>query len=151
MHMAVPLARADRVAHALGDQHALELREREQDVEDHPAHAVGRIEGLRDRHQRDALAVEDLDQPDEVEQAARQAVDLVDHHDIDIADLDMLHEAGKRGAIKVAASMSAVVVTMGQLDPAAVSLSGNKSRTDLALRNEGVNLALEQMVEDRLR
>ena len=47
-------------------------------------HRCGGVELLRDRDKGDAVAVENLDQLCEVRQAAREAVDFVDDHGIDL-------------------------------------------------------------------
>src|SRR5215831_11337227 len=52
----------DLVAHALADDLALELGKGEQHVQRQSSHAGRGIELLRDRHERDAAAVEDLNQ-----------------------------------------------------------------------------------------
>jgi hypothetical protein len=45
---------------------ALELREGKQDVQRQPTHAGRGIKGLRDGHEGDLVAVENLDQPGEI-------------------------------------------------------------------------------------
>ena len=72
------LAGRELVADALGRQLALELGEGQQDVQQHPAHRIGGIELLRDRHERHAMPVEDLHQLGKVVEGAAQSVDLVD-------------------------------------------------------------------------
>lgn len=46
MYLAGTLPGADAVSYAFGDELALELREGQQDVQEYPAHAVRRVEGL---------------------------------------------------------------------------------------------------------
>ena len=75
--------RRELVPDPLGGDLALELGERQQDVERQPAHRRGRVERLRHRHERDAVSVEHLHQLGEVGERAGQAVDLVDDHDVD--------------------------------------------------------------------
>jgi len=43
------------------------------------------------------VAFEHFDHLGEIGQAARQAVDLVDHHDVDLAALDIRHQAFQPG------------------------------------------------------
>ena len=71
------------VADALGRHLALELGEREQDVQRQPDHGRGRIEGLRDRDEGHTVAVEHFHQLGEIRQRAAEPVDLVDHDDVD--------------------------------------------------------------------
>ena len=60
------LRSGDLVADSLPGDLALELREGQQHVEREPPHAAGRIEGLSDGDERDALGVEGLDDLGEV-------------------------------------------------------------------------------------
>ena len=119
-----PLALAPRggdlVAGALGDDLALELGEGQQDVEDQPAHAGGRVEQLRHGHEGDLVLLEGLHEACEVEQGAAEAIDLVDDHAVDLAGLDVGHEALQGGPVHVAAGEAAVVVAVGQAAPSPV-------------------------------
>src|SRR6202795_626730 len=58
---ALALGGRDLVAHPLADHLALELGKGEQHVEREPAHAGGGVERLGDRHERDQLFIEQLD------------------------------------------------------------------------------------------
>src|SRR5215207_4233292 len=80
---ALALGGRDLVADALARDLALELGEGEKDVQGEPAHAARGVEGLGDRDEGDAVRVEELDQLGEVREGPGQAIDLVDHHDID--------------------------------------------------------------------
>ena len=79
------LGGGDLVANALGGDLALELGEGQQHVERQPAHGGGGVEGLGDRDERHLMGIEQLDQLGEVGQRAGQAIDLVDHDDVDPA------------------------------------------------------------------
>ena len=70
------------VADALPDHFPLELREGKQDIQREAPHAGGGIEGLRDGNKGHVIRVEHLYQLSEIHQRARQAVDLIDHHNI---------------------------------------------------------------------
>ena len=72
---------------------ALELGKAQQHIEGQPSYAVGGVERLRDTDERDIVAIDGLDDPGKVHQAAGQPVDLVDHDDIDPA-LPDAHVAG---------------------------------------------------------
>jgi hypothetical protein len=87
------LGRRNLVPDALGGDLALELGEREQDVQRQPSHGRGRVELLGDRDERDIVLVEELDQLGEVRQRACQAIDLVNHDDIDLAGLHIIEKA----------------------------------------------------------
>ena len=82
---ALPLRGRDLVADSLAGDLALELGEGQQHVEGQPPHAGGGVEGLGHRDERDAVRVEQLDQLGEVGKRPRQAVDLVDDDDVDLA------------------------------------------------------------------
>src|SRR6266571_8654444 len=66
----------------------LELGEGEEHIEREPPHAGGRVEGLRHRDEGDPVLVEQLDQLGEVGKRSGEPVDLVDHHDVDLAGPD---------------------------------------------------------------
>src|SRR3546814_5375202 len=93
----------------LGDL-ALELREGQQHVEGEATHRRGGVELLRHRYEGDALAVEDLDDPGEVGERAGQAVDLVDHHDVDFAVANVGKQLQQGRTLHAAAGEAAVVV-----------------------------------------
>ena len=126
-HAAHPHALAPRggelVADALADHLALELGEAEQDVERQPAHRRRRVELLGDGDERDAVPLEDLDDPGEVDQRAGQPVDLVDDHDVDRAAFDVAQQPLQGRALHGAAGEAAVVVAVGHEQPALVLLA----------------------------
>jgi len=77
------------VPQPIGSNLPLELGESEEDVHDQTTHAVGRVEVLRDRHEGDMVALEDVHQAQEVEQAPGDAVELVDQNYVDQSVLDI--------------------------------------------------------------
>ena len=82
---ALALGCRNLVADALAGDLALELGKRQQHVEREPPHARGRVERLRDAHERGAGFVERLDDAREVGEAAGEPIDLVDNDDVDLA------------------------------------------------------------------
>ena len=90
---ALLFGRRDLVADPLARDLALELGEGEQHVEREAAHAARRIERLRDRHERYALRVEDLDDLGEIRQRSRQPIDLVDDDHVDLAGANVVQQA----------------------------------------------------------
>ena len=110
--LALPPGGGDLVAGPFRDHLAFELGEREQHVQDQPAHRRGRVELLGDRHERHLVPLEHLHHPGEVQQAAAQAVHLVDHDAVDHAGLDVGHQPFQGRAVHVAAGESAVVVLL---------------------------------------
>jgi hypothetical protein len=78
---------------------------------------------LGDTDERDAVAVEHLDQLGEVHQCSAQAVDLVDHHDVNQAMLDVLEQALQGRAVGRAAGDAAVVVAGRERRPALRALA----------------------------
>ena len=78
-------------------------------------------------------AVEHLDQLGEVHQRARQPVDLVDHHDVDQAGLDVGEQPLQRRALQRAAGEAAVVVAVAHQHPALGALAGDVGLAGLAL------------------
>ena len=69
------------------------------------------------------MRVEHLDQLGKVEQRAGEPVDLVDHDHVDPAGLDVGEQALQGRAVQRAAGEAAVVVAVGQRDPALVRLA----------------------------
>ncbi len=140
---ALLLRGGDLVPDALAGDLALELGEGQQHVERQPAHRGGGVELLGDRDEGDAVGVEHLDDLGEVGERAGQAVDLVDHHRIDLAGVDIGEQALQGGAFHRAARIGAVVI--GGLDqmPAFAGLASYIGLAGLALGMEGVELLLQ--------
>jgi hypothetical protein len=119
------LAGGDLVADALAGDLAFKLREGQQHVEHQPAHRGGGVELLGDGDERHLVALEDFDQPGEVGQAPGQAVDLVDHDDVDLAGLDVGQQALQSGPLEVAAGEAGIDVVVGDGDPPFRALAGH--------------------------
>ena len=83
------LGGGDLVANALGGDFPLELGKRQQHIERQSPHRGRGIELLGDRDEGHAVAIEQFDELGEFRQGAGQAVDLVDHNDIDLACPDV--------------------------------------------------------------
>ena len=143
---ALLLAGGELVADALGGQLALELREREEDVQHHPSHRVRGIDLLCDGHEGRAVFLEDLDQLSEVEQRSRQAINLVDHDDVDLACADIVHEALQGGTQQRAAGEAAVVVVACNRDPAFHPPAGDERRSGIALGVDRGVFRIESLV-----
>src|SRR3984893_3365386 len=79
----------DLVADALADDLALELRERQQNIEGRAPHRGRRVELLRDRHKGRSPRIEDLDNLGKIGERAGQPDDLVDDHRIDAPRRDV--------------------------------------------------------------
>jgi len=92
------------------------------------------------------VALEHLDHLGEVGQAPRQAVDLVDHHDVDQPALDIGHQALQGRALGVAAGVAGVVVVVGHRNPALGALAGDEGVPGFLLRIDGVELLVEPLV-----
>ena len=75
------------VARALRDDLALELRERQEDVQRQSPEGTRRVELLSHRHEADAVPVEDLDDSREVEQGPTEPVHLIYDDAVDLWDL----------------------------------------------------------------
>lgn len=72
-------------------------------IEFRPPYGCGGVEGLRDGHESDLVAVEDLHQLGEVHQRAAETIDLVDHDDVDQPVLDIGDQLLERGPVQPAA------------------------------------------------
>ena len=143
---ALALGGRDLVAHPLADHLALELGKGEQHVEGEPAHAGGRVERLGDRHERHPVLVEQLDQLGEVGERAGEAVDLIDHHDGDLAGPDIGQEVLQGRAVEGGAREAAVVVVVGNEPPALMRLALDIGLAGFALGIERVEFEVEIML-----
>ena len=143
-----PLALAGRnlVADALAGHLALELGEGEQDVQHQPPHGGGGVELLGDRDEGHPVALEHLDHAREVGERAGEAVDLVDHHGIDLARLDVGEQALQGGTLHGAARVGGVVVVIGDGDPALGALARDIGMPRIALGVDGVVLLVEALL-----
>jgi hypothetical protein len=141
-------AGGDLVADALGRHLALELGEREQDVQRQPPHGRGGVERLRDRDEGHAVPVEHLDQLGEVGQRAAEAVDLVDHDHVDQPVLDVLQQPLQAGALQRAAGDAAVVILIADQHPALGALAGDVGLAGLPLGVELLNSCSSPSSED---
>ena len=118
---ALALGGGDLVPHPLADDLALELGEGQQHIEGEPAHAGGGVERLGYRDERHGVLVEQLDQLGKVGKRAGEPVDLVDHHDVDLAGPD-IGQQGLQGRAVQRGARDAAIVIAGQ--PGAASLRG---------------------------
>jgi hypothetical protein len=116
------------------------IAEAHEHVEREPAHRVGRGEVLRDAHERDAGLVEPVHHLREVEERSREAIDLVDDHDVDALGIYVGEEALEGGTLDVGARETAVVVVRVNQRPA---LAPRVRLAGLALRVERIELLLE--------
>ena len=122
---------------------ALELGKRKQHVQGQTAHRGRGIELLGHRDEGDAMGVEQLDQLGKVRQGAGQAVDLVDHDDIDPAGPDVRQQSLQGGALGRATGIAAVIVTGADQGPAIMGLAADIGLRRLVLGIEGVELLVE--------
>src|SRR6266849_330097 len=124
---ALLLRGGDLVADPFAGDLALELGKGQQHIEGQPPHRAGGIELLGHRYERDALRVEDLDQPGKIGERAGQPVDLVDEDDIDPASLDVGEQALECRPLRVAAREPAIVVAGSRQCPPLVTLAADVS------------------------
>jgi hypothetical protein len=89
------------------------------------------------------VLIEHLDQPGKIHQRAGQPVDFVDHHHVNLAGLDVATEPFQRGPLQRAAREPAVVVSVGDEDPALGALARDIGFAGFPLCFEGVKLHLE--------
>ena len=143
---ALALRGRDLVAHPLADHLALELGKGEQHVEGEPAHAGRRVERLGDRHEGHPVLVEQLDQLGEIGERAGQAIDLIDHHDGDLAGPDVGQEVLQCRAVEGGARETAVVVVIGDEPPAFMRLAFDIGLAGLPLGIERVEFEIEIML-----
>ena len=143
---ALAFAGGDLVADAFARDLALELGEGQQDVEHQPAHRRGGVELLGHRHERHLVPFEHLHQLGKVGQAARQAVDLVDDHDVNLVGNDVRHQAFQSRAFHVAARVTTIVVVIAHRQPALSALADDIGLACLALGIQRIERLIEAFV-----
>src|ERR1700730_8385963 len=136
----------DLVAHPLADHLALELGKGEQHIERDPPHAARGFERLGDRHERDPLLIEQLDQLGEVGERAGKAVDLVDHHDSDLAGPNIGQELLQGSAVEGSTREPAIVVAIWNQAPALMRLALDIGLAGFPLGIERVEFEVEIML-----
>ena len=92
------------------------------------------------------MRFEQLDQLGEVGKRPGQAIDLVDHHDVDLAGLDVGQQPLQRRPLHGAAGEAAVVVAALTQSPALVSLAFDVGLAGFALGVERVELLLQALL-----
>jgi hypothetical protein len=133
----------DLVADPLGRHLAFELREGEKDVQREPPHAGGGVEALRHRDEGHLVAVEDFHQLGEVDERARQPVDLVDHHHIHKPILDVGKETLQGRAFQRATGDAAIIILIAHQHPAFGALARHIGLAGFALGVQRVELLLQ--------
>lgn len=141
----LPLGSRDLVPDSLARDFALELREREQDVERQTPHGGCSVELLGDGDKRDAARIEDFDHFREIGQRAGKPVNLVNHDHVDHPGTDIRQEALEGGALHGAAREATVVI--GGLDqtPSFSGLTLNECLTRLALGVQRIEILLQSL------
>jgi hypothetical protein len=101
---------------------------------------------LSDCDKRDAARVEDFDHLGEIRERAGQAVDLIDHHDIDESPPDIFQKALQGGTLHRAAREASVIV--GGLDepPSLARLAPDECLTSLTLRVQRVEALFKALL-----
>jgi hypothetical protein len=144
--LALPPGRGDLVPGPLGDDLPLELRERQQHVEDEAAHRGAGVELLGDAHERHLPLLKRPHHLREVEERPAEAVDLVHDHAVDLVGFDVGHQPLQGGAVGVAAGEPAVVVPVGVEGPPLAGLAADVRLAGLPLGVERVELLLEPLL-----
>jgi hypothetical protein len=98
---------------------------------------------LRHGYEADAVLVEGLHHLGKIQQRAAEPVDAVGHDTINLAGADGGQEAGQGRALQGAAAVAAVVIGLGQANPAGVLLAGDVGLGRFPLRVQGVELLLQ--------
>ena len=140
---ALLLGGCDLVANALAGDLTLELGEGQKDIERQPSHGAGGVELLGHRYEGDGILVEHLDDLGEVRQRAGQSIDLVDDHDVHLAGAHIRQQPLECRPLQGATRITAVVVYLGQKDPAFALLADDEGLACLALGVEGVEVLLQ--------
>ena len=131
------------VADSFAGDFTLELGKRQEDVQGQSSHARGCVELLGYRNERDTLCVEGFHDLGEIEQRARQPVDFIDHHHVDLAGANISEEPLEGRALHRPARKAAVVIQARQDRPAFVLLGENEGCASFALSVERVERLLQ--------
>ena len=143
---ALGLTGGDLVADALAGDLTLELGEGQQHVQHQPPHRGGGVDLLGHGAEAHAAAVEHFHHAREVGERAAEPVDLVDHHDVDAAGVDVGQQALERGPLHVATGEATVVVVIRHRNPALVRLALDEGVTGLLLRVDRVEGLVEAFI-----
>ena len=92
------------------------------------------------------MPVEHLDEPGEVHQGAAEAIDLVDHDDVDAAGLDVGEQPPQGRALECATGDATIVVTVRHQQPALRALAEDIGLAGLALGVEAVEGLLQALL-----
>ena len=92
------------------------------------------------------MAVEQLDQLGKVSKRAREPVDLIDHHDVDLAGVDVGQELLQGRPVKGGPREGAIVITVREEPPALAHLALDIGLAGLALGVERVEGEIEIML-----
>ncbi len=140
------LGGGDLVADAFAGDFPLELGEGQKDIQGQPSHAGGGVELLGDRHERDAAAVEDIDELGKIGERARQPVDLIDDDHIDLACLDVGNQPFQGWPLHRAAGKPAIIIERRQHRPAFALLRENEGGAGFPLGVERVEGLLQPLL-----
>jgi hypothetical protein len=91
------------------------------------------------------VLLEHAQHPREIEQRPAQTVDFIYHDAIQFARFDCVEQPCQSGPVHVGAGEAAVVIELGQRDPAFAPLTPNESLGSLALRIERVEFLIETL------
>ena len=105
----------------------------------------GRVERLRHADEGDVVAVEHLDQLREIHQRAAEPVDLVDDNDVDALCLDVGEQSLQRRPLQRRAGNPAIIIVVGDEQPALGLLACDVGLAGFALGIEGVELLLQSL------
>ncbi len=92
------------------------------------------------------MPLEDFDQSGEIAKTAGQPVDLVHHDDVDLAGLDVSHQAFEARPFHIAAGEAGIDVVVGHWNPALGALAGDVGQSGILLRIEGIEGLVETLV-----
>jgi hypothetical protein len=94
-------------------------------------------------HESDVPSFEEFGDPNEVQQAATESVDLVDDHAIDVTGVDFGKETLERRTLHISTAETTIIVPLGEGQP---SLTGDVRLSCLALDIERREIPVEPFV-----
>ena len=89
------------------------------------------------------MGIEEFDDFGEVKERTRQAIDLVDHHNVYLAGIDVGQQCLQPRSVHSAARESAIVILGAYGGPPFVPLAQDEGLARLSLRMEGIERLFE--------
>ena len=133
----------DLVADPLAGDLAFELGKGQKDVERQPPHGCGCVKRLGHGHEGHIVTIKNIDQLCEVHERTAQAINFIDHDNIDLTGLNVAINLCRAGRSKRSPGNPTVVIWIGDQHPAFLLLAGDIGFARLSLGMKAVEFQVE--------